>query len=174
VAQLTDKQRLFIEYYLQCFNATEAAKKAGYSEKTAYSIGWENLRKPEIAERIAKRISAVAMGAEEALARLANQARLDVGPFVDIEEIHDPESDEILFSGPKVSWEKLEEAGLTYLVKAVYWTKYGPRIEFHDPQRALELIGKHHGLFVEKQEISGAGGGPVQITTVEVVKPDVE
>ena len=42
------KQRAFCDYYLACGNATEAAIKAGYSEKTAYSIGAENLRKPEI------------------------------------------------------------------------------------------------------------------------------
>ncbi len=45
---LNEKQRAFCEHYAACFNATEAAKKAGYSEKTAYSIGNENLKKPEI------------------------------------------------------------------------------------------------------------------------------
>lgn len=45
---LNEKQRAFCEYYVACFNATEAAKKAGYSAKTAYSIGNENLKKPEI------------------------------------------------------------------------------------------------------------------------------
>lgn len=45
---LNEKQKAFAEYYAACFNATEAAKKAGYSKKTAYSIGNENLKKPEI------------------------------------------------------------------------------------------------------------------------------
>ena len=45
---LNEKQKAFCEYYAACLNATEAAKKAGYSEKTAYSIGNENLKKPEI------------------------------------------------------------------------------------------------------------------------------
>ncbi len=45
---LSLKQQKFCEYYVQSGNATEAAKKAGYSEKTAYSIGTENLKKPEI------------------------------------------------------------------------------------------------------------------------------
>lgn len=44
----TDKQKRFIEEYLIDFNATQAAKRAGYSEKTAYSIGQELLTKPEI------------------------------------------------------------------------------------------------------------------------------
>lgn len=45
---LTPKQRIFVLEYLRTFNATQAAIAAGYSKKTAYAIGWENLRKPEI------------------------------------------------------------------------------------------------------------------------------
>lgn len=45
---LTPKQRIFILEYLRTFNATQAAIAAGYSKNTAYAIGWENLRKPEI------------------------------------------------------------------------------------------------------------------------------
>ena len=52
-SKFSPKQQRFIDYY--CGNATEAALKAGYSAKTAYSIGEENLKKPEIAEAIAKR-----------------------------------------------------------------------------------------------------------------------
>ncbi|MGU3387264.1 terminase small subunit [Methylobacterium sp. D53M] len=50
---LTDKQQRFVEEYLVDLNATQAAIRAGYSEATAYSIGNENLSKPEIAEAIA-------------------------------------------------------------------------------------------------------------------------
>ena len=49
---LTGKQRLFVREYSKCLNATEAAKRAGYSEKTAASIGHENLRKPKIVTAI--------------------------------------------------------------------------------------------------------------------------
>lgn len=52
---LTPKQDRFIQEYLKDLNATQAALRAGYSEKTAYSIGNENLSKPEIAAEIAKR-----------------------------------------------------------------------------------------------------------------------
>lgn len=51
---LTEKQELFCQRYLIDFNATQAAKDAGYSEATAYSTGWENLRKPEIQQRISE------------------------------------------------------------------------------------------------------------------------
>ena len=45
---LNERQKAFCEYYAACLNATEAAKRAGYNKKTAYSIGSENLTKPEI------------------------------------------------------------------------------------------------------------------------------
>lgn len=53
--KLTPKQKKFCEYYLQTGNATESARKAGYSEKTAFSIGPENLKKPAIQQYIAER-----------------------------------------------------------------------------------------------------------------------
>lgn len=52
---LTRKQKVFAEYYIKTGNAAEAARKAGYSTKTARSIGAENLTKPEISQYIAKR-----------------------------------------------------------------------------------------------------------------------
>lgn len=54
---LTNKQQLFVDEYLIDLNATQAAIRAGYSEKTAYSIGEENLKKPDIADAIQKRMN---------------------------------------------------------------------------------------------------------------------
>ena len=52
--KLTAKQARFVSEYIIDFNATQAAVRAGYSEKTAYWIGTENLRKPEIEKAIKK------------------------------------------------------------------------------------------------------------------------
>ena len=52
---MTPKQKAFADEYLKCGNATEAAKRAGYSEKTARVIGQENLLKPAITAYIAER-----------------------------------------------------------------------------------------------------------------------
>ncbi|MGG2139985.1 terminase small subunit [Symbiopectobacterium sp. RP] len=54
MAKLTDKQELFAREYLKDLNATQAAIRAGYSEKTARKIGSENLSKPDLTERIAE------------------------------------------------------------------------------------------------------------------------
>lgn len=53
---MTPKQKKFCEYYIQSGNATDAARKAGYSEKTANRIASENLSKPDIAQYLAERI----------------------------------------------------------------------------------------------------------------------
>lgn len=53
--ELTLKQKAFADYYIECGNGAEAARKAGYSEKTADRIASENLRKPEIVAYIAER-----------------------------------------------------------------------------------------------------------------------
>ena len=50
--KLTPKQQRFVTEYLRLGNATQAAKEAGYSEKTAFRIGTENLQKPAIARAI--------------------------------------------------------------------------------------------------------------------------
>ena len=54
MGSLTAKQALFCKEYLLDLNATQAAIRAGYSEKTACAIGTENLRKPNIADFIQK------------------------------------------------------------------------------------------------------------------------
>lgn len=53
--KLTPKQKAFADYYIECGNQTEAAKRAGYSKRTARVIGQENLLKPAISAYIAER-----------------------------------------------------------------------------------------------------------------------
>ncbi|SEU19688.1 terminase small subunit [Enterocloster clostridioformis] len=53
--ELTLKQKAFADYYIECGNQTEAAKRAGYSKRTARVIGQENLLKPAISAYIAER-----------------------------------------------------------------------------------------------------------------------
>ena len=54
--KLTPKQKKFCEYYIQSGNATDAARKAGYSKNALRSIGQENLTKPDIKAYIAQRV----------------------------------------------------------------------------------------------------------------------
>lgn len=79
---LTTRQRLFVEEYLRTFNASAAAVAAGYSERSAGSIGHENLKKPEIAAEIQQRLAAALMSADEVLARTADIARGDLSAYI--------------------------------------------------------------------------------------------
>lgn len=58
MAKLTAKQQRFIDEYLIDLNATQAAIRAGYSKKTAYSIGEQNLKKLEVQKQIQERMAA--------------------------------------------------------------------------------------------------------------------
>ncbi len=83
---MTTKQQAFVEAYLaNGFNATRAAITAGYSEKTARSIGCENLTKPDIANAIKQAMAGMAMSADEALARLSEHAAGDLGDFLNVD-----------------------------------------------------------------------------------------
>ena len=53
---LTEKQKRFVDFYIETGNATEAARKAGYASKAAYATGAENLRKPQIKAAIDARL----------------------------------------------------------------------------------------------------------------------
>lgn len=55
--KLTPKQKAFCDYYIETGNASESARKAGYSQKTAPFIGAENLKKPQIKEYISERMN---------------------------------------------------------------------------------------------------------------------
>ena len=134
MAKLTPKQQRFVEEYLVDLNATQAAVRAGYSEKTAYSVGGENLRKPEIQQAITeakkKRSEKVNITAEYVL-----------GNLVEVAERCMQKRPVLNMKGEQV----VDEDG------ANKWT-----FDSKGANRALELLGKHVGCFVDKVELSGA------------------
>lgn len=135
---LTTKQQQFVDAYIACLNATEAAKRAGYSERTAYSIGWENLKKPEIAAAVSAAMTERIMGADEAAMRLSEQARGDIRGFIRV----DDEGKPIGFS--------LSADRPLHQVKKVSVTDKGWSFEMYDAQAALVSILKLHGKFIDR------------------------
>lgn len=71
--KLTPKQQRFVDEYLIDLNATQAAIRAGYSKKTAYSIACENMTKPDIADAIAKGRAEIAKRNELTIDDLINE-----------------------------------------------------------------------------------------------------
>jgi phage terminase small subunit len=82
--KLTRKQELFCQYWLEDFNASNAALRAKYSEKTAPYIGAENLKKPKIQKRIAEIQEALRKEAERDPGRMATPTELIEGYTRDI------------------------------------------------------------------------------------------
>jgi phage terminase small subunit len=81
---LTNKQRVFVEEYLSCWNATEAALRAGYSERSARAQGSRLLTNDDISAEVERRLAEKKMTADEALTLLADMARGDIGEFMDV------------------------------------------------------------------------------------------
>lgn len=166
---LNNKQRAFVAEYLRDFNATQAAIRVGYSPKSAYSIGQENLKKPVIADAIKQALSEKAMSADEVLTRLAEHARGDMGDFIDI--------DSMSFS---LDLNKAKEKGLTRLIKKVRdrvvmtSNKDGEEtethtleIELYDAKSALDTLAKYHGLLVDRTDVT-SGGEPIKVIGIGV------
>lgn len=129
----SNKQRAFIEEYLHDFNATQAALRAGYSERSAYSIGHENLKKPEIAQAIQQRIEEIKMSADEVLMRLADQARgIPNRYYTDYGDL---------------DMKAIVRDNKTHLIKKITRTQYGRNIEAYDSQAALDKIARALGLY---------------------------
>lgn len=139
---LTDKQRIFINEYLKTFNATQAAINAGYSEKTARSIGSENLTKPDIRAEIDARIAENTMSANEVLMRLTEIGRADIDDVMTVQG-----------NLPYVDMDKAKQAAKTGLLKKIKVTKNNIEFELHDKMRALEMLGKYHALFTDKVKV---------------------
>jgi PBSX family phage terminase large subunit len=137
----TTKQRLFIEYYLQTWNATESAIKAGYSDRSAASIASENLTKPKIKAEIQRRIDEIAMSADEVLMNISDIARGSIEDVMDVA----PTGKKLTFN-----FKKAKDANKLKLIKSVVPNRYGTKIEMYDRLSALQLLGKHHGLFGER------------------------
>lgn len=155
---LTQLQENFVNEYLIDFNATRAAQRAGYdgNDVTLASVGYENLRKPQIADAISERLKEKAMGADEVLMRLAEQARNEQGRYIN--------------ERGGINLALLIADGKGHLIKGVKETKYGTDIEFYDAQAALVHIGKHHRIFADGP--SGDAKDPIHIKHIQEKRPD--
>lgn len=179
---LTNKQRLFVEHYLTCLNAAEAARRSGYSAKSAYAIGSENLTKPEIKAAIDERLQEAAMSADEVLRRLADHARGTLEDFISGQALIAPDKAEetdgepVAATGPYVDLEKARALGKMHLLKKFKVDKDGAvTIELHDPQAALVQLGRYHGLFLDKTALTDPTGQmPAPLIYLPQVSPPPE
>ena len=129
--KLTEKQKRFADYYIETGNATESAVKAGYSEKTAKEMGYENLTKPHIKSYIDERL------AEKENKRIAKQ-------------------DEVLTYLTAIMRGEHQEQVLQGIGKGSQVIA-DMDVSAKDRIKAAELLGKRYGLWVDKQELDVKG-----------------
>jgi phage terminase small subunit len=153
---MTPKQARFVAEYLIDLNATQAAIRAGYSKKTAYSIGEELLRKPEITAAVEKGRSALMVKtnitAERVLEEMGRLAFSDVrnlfAPDGSLKPLHTLSAEDAACIASLEVIIKNAEAGDGHMDKV-------HKIKVWDKSKNLENLAKHLGLFVEKVEHSG-------------------
>ena len=162
MAKLTDKQEKFCYEYVLHLNATKAAINAGYSEKTAYSIGGENLKKPEIQERIRYMQDNLAETAQlSALRVLKEHEKIAYSSIAhmhqtwierkDFEELTDDQKDCIKSISTKILKKNIGTKEDPEIVDVEY-----VRIELYDKQKSLDAINQMLGYNAPtKNEYSG-------------------
>lgn len=148
MAKLTAKQQRFCDEYLIDLNATQAAIRAGYSEKTAAVIANENLRKPNISEYIEKRMAAkqeeLIADQDEVLRYLSSVMRRQL-----------KESVVVTLQTKTEKWVKDEDTGK---LKKQTITKDEPAVieipaRLSDSNKAAELLGKAYGIYTDKVDV---------------------
>ena len=123
--KLTQKQQRFVDEYIISGNATQAAIKAGYSKKTAKQTGTENLAKPIIKAELDRR-----------------NAEIKSAKTADMQEVME-------YLASVMRGEQTESVATA---KGIY---DNVPVSAKDRIKAAELIGKRHGAWTDKKEISG-------------------
>ena len=168
--KLTPKQRRFADGYLIDLNATQSAIRAGYSKKTARSIGDENLTKPDIKKYLQasmkKRQERTETDADYVLNRLVDIDQMDL---LDIMEEDGTLKD--ISQWPKVWRQFISGIDVLELFEGQgnERKKNGlmKKIKWPDKVKNLELIGKHLGMFKDtrdhKHSFLGKDGRPLNL-----------
>lgn len=168
---MTPKQQRFVEEYLIDLNATQAAIRAGYSAATAYSIGNENLSKPDISAAIsaaqAQRADRTRITQDRVLKELARIGFSDMRkllkwtgnqPVMDIVAAEDSGEIEITAANFITLFDSdTLDDDTAACISEISQTKEGAiKVKLYDKRAALVDIARHLGMFVTKVEHSGS------------------
>ena len=126
---MTDKQSVFVQEYMKDCNATQAAIRAGYSERTAYSQGQRLLKNAEVSQKLSAAMS-------ERAGRTSLTADYVLQNLQEIAE-RCMQKRPVMVKGEQVQ----DEEGRNL------WT-----FDAKNAIRALELLGKHQGMFTDKNK----------------------
>ncbi|HCF2041674.1 TPA: terminase small subunit [Pseudomonas aeruginosa] len=171
---LTAKQRRFVAEYLLDLNATQAAIRAGYSKNRASEIGYQLLQKPDITSAIQaamkERAERTQIDADYVLRRMIEIDQMDL-----LDIMTDAMELKPVSQWPRVWRQYLSGFDLAEMFEGKGDSRAAvgilKKIKWPDKVKNLELLGRHHGVFTDKFEHSGPGGGPIPTmpTMIELV-----
>ena len=191
MAKLTAKQQRFCDEYLIDLNATQAAIRAGYSENTAMEQGYQLLQKTSVAEYIAERkqdrIARTEITQDRVLRELAIIAFSNAADYASIIEkdamvdvngvtvpLEDADGNPIKYRTvePVLTEDLTEEQqrALSVIKKG----RDGFEVKPYDKVRALELLGKHLGMWTEKVEVTEKAENPFAGLSTEDLKKMID
>ena len=163
---LTPKQKCFVEEYLVDLNATQAAIRAGYSERTADVQGPRllgNVRvRDALQEAFQKRSKRTDITADRVLQEYAR-----IG-FGDIREVVEWEADKVTM---KPSEDLTDDVAAA--IGEVQQTSNGDlKVKLHSKVTALDAMAKHLGMFVDRHQVEHSGEIGPRDVRITLVKPD--
>lgn len=146
--KLTAKQQRFVDEYLVDLNGTQAAIRAGYSERTARAIANENLTKPDIAEAVQKALAAREKRTQIDADYVLSTIHETVQRCRQAEPVFDRKGEQVLTETPDGSLAK----AYTFDSKAVL--------------KGCELLGRNLALWKDRVEHTGKDGGPIETAEI--------
>lgn len=150
--KLTHRQKRFVEEFCIDFNQAAAARRAGYSEKYAKEIGFQNSTKLHVKKAIRKRLDELAMSAGEALVRLSKMGRASLEPFL-VDDENGLKRIDLSTEDASYNLDMIKELEVTSKVlhseDDVQANETKVKIKVHDAKDALIKILQIHGMFVE-------------------------
>lgn len=185
MAQLTNKQKRFCDEYLIDLNVTQAAIRSGYSKKYAMAHAYELLDKTQVKKYLDKRMKDREIRTEitqdfvlkelYAIAKSNGSHYAKVVKKSYMKPVYDEQGNKI---GEEEAFYKdvelKETKDLTVeekkAITAIKNTKFGINVETADKVKALELLGKHLGMFKDKVEVSGNINNPYEGLSTEDLK----
>lgn len=165
--KLTPKQMRFVDEWLIDFNGKQAAIRAGYSAKTAEATAARLLRNVKVQAEISRRQKDLQRRTEvtqdRVVKELARIAFANIADYLHVETQTRTKDDGTEVTYQIVMLSETEDLSVDQraALANVKQSVNGVEIKLHDKIKALELLGRHIGMFNDKLSLSGADGGPL-------------
>lgn len=152
---ITDQEDMFVAEYVIDFNCSRASQAVGFSPTTGQKLLKEPRIMAEIYAAKHKVVLRAGISADQTLERLNMIAEVDPTDAIKacLTCTNNAELAQAICNLPE---------NVRFAIKSFEITRNGPKLQFHDKTAAIGLLGKYFKLFVDKFEMSGPNGGPLE------------